>query len=286
MKPSTKLFSFVICLLLPCVCSAQRGAPKPVAGQPQAGQIHCAHGEAYAYLYSSMVTMEISSTLKCGQGVSVVDRSDEFLHVRTDTGEDGFVPASSVVFVKPGTVVRTPATGTKRELTHYDDPARMAAETRPVAPPSEIILPHMTAVHLKLGRALSSATAHVGEEVDFEVAQDVVIKGVTVIAKGAPATGTVTEAEPKKRMGKAGKLGVSVSSVTLANNEKAALRSFGSDQSVDQASGSSLSLLHGKDVTLSKDAEVTAFVDDDVHLKVSSFTAAPAAAQANSSPQK
>jgi hypothetical protein len=229
--------------------------------------------------------MEISSTLKCGQGVSVVDRSDEFLHVRTDTGEDGFVPASSVVFVKPGTVVRTPATGTKRELTHYDDPARMAAETRPVAPPSEIILPHMTAVHLKLGRALSSATAHVGEEVDFEVTQDVVIKGVTVIAKGAPATGTVTEAEPKKRMGKAGKLGVSVSSVTLANNEKAALRSFGSDQSVDQASGSSLSLLHGKDVTLSKDAEVTAFVDDDVHLKVSSFTAAPAA-QANSSPQK
>jgi len=187
MKP--KLFAFVICLLLPCVCSAQRGSTKPVAGQPQAGQIHCAHGEAYAYLYSSMATMEISTTLKCGQPVSILDRSDAFLHVRTETGDDGFVPASSVVFVKPGTMVKAPTEPAKRELTHYDDPARLAAETRKAAPANEIILKRQTPVHLKLGRTLSSATAHVGEEVTFEVAQDVVVGGVTVIARGRPGWG-------------------------------------------------------------------------------------------------
>jgi hypothetical protein len=282
MKPSVKLFSFVICLLLPCVCNAQRAQAQKAGQARQAGQIQCSRGEAYAYLYSSMATMEISATLKCGQLITVLDRSDNFLHVRTDAGDDGFVPLNNVLFVKAGAAVKAPAASTKRELTHYDDPARLAAERRAANPPKEIILPHMTAVHLKLGRTLSSATAHIGEEVPLEVAQDVVVGGVTVIAKGTPAVGAVTEAEPKKRMGKAGKLNVGVTSVLLANNEKIALRSFGSDQNVEQKSGMSMPLLHGKDVTLAKDTEITAYVDDDVHLKISSFAAA---AQANASPQ-
>jgi hypothetical protein len=282
MKPKAKLLSFVICFLLPCVCNAQRsGQPQKAAQTRRAGQIQCAHGEAYAYLYSSMVTMEISTTLKCGQLVTIFDRSDNFLHVRTDAGDDGFVPLNNVLFVKAGAAVKAPATATKREVTHYDDPARLAAEARSAAP-KEIILPHMTAVHMKIGRTLSSATAHVGEEVPLEVGQDVVIGGITVIAKGTPAVGAVTEAEPKKRMGKAGKLNVGVTSVALANNQKIALRSYGSDQNVGQSSGVSIPLLRGKDVTLAKDTEITAYVDDDVHLKIASFTAP---AQANASPQ-
>jgi hypothetical protein len=228
--------------------------------------------------------MEIGTTLKCGQAVSILDRSDNFLHVRTDTGEDGFVPAGNVIFVKAGTVVKAPTAPSKRELTHYDDPARLAAESRAVAR-NEIILPRQTPVHLKLSRTLSSATAHVGEEVTFEVAQDVIVGGVTVIAKGAPGVGAVTEAEPKKRMGKAGKLNVDVNSVVLANNEKIVLRSFGAEQNIDQKSGMTVPLLRGKDVTLSKDTEITAYVDADVHLKASSFAAAPPAAAAQASPQ-
>ncbi len=285
MKRNAKLFSFVMCLLLPCVCSAQRSGSKPVAGQPQSGQVHCAHGEAYAYLYSSMATMEIGTTLKCGQPLSILDRSDNFLHVRTDTGEDGFVPAGNVIFVRPGAVVQAPTAPTKRELTHYDDPARLAAESRAAAPRNEVILPRRTPVHLKLSRTLSSATAHVGEEVTFEVAQDVIVGGVTVIAKGAPGMGAVTEAEPKKRMGKAGKLNVDVNSVVLANNQKITLRSFGAEQSVDEKSGVSMPLLRGKDVTLPKDTEITAYVDADVHLKASSFAPAQPAAAAQASPQ-
>jgi hypothetical protein len=281
MKPNAKLLSFVICLLLPCVCDAQRAGQQKASQTRQAGQIQCARGEAYAYLYSSLVTMEISTTLKCGQVVTIFDRSDNFLHVRTDAGDDGFVPLNNVLFVKAGAAGKASVAATKREVTHYDNPARLAAESRSAAP-KEIILPHMTAVHMKLGRTLSSATAHVGEEVPLEVGQDVVIGGITVIAKGTPAVGAVTEAEPKKRMGKAGKLNVGVTSVTLANNQKIALRSFGSDQNTQQSSGISMPLLRGKDATLAKDTELTAYVDDDVHLKIASFTAA---AQANASPQ-
>src|SRR5205807_8176971 len=96
------------------------------------GQIEC-HQDAYVYLYSSMATMDISTTLKCGQRVTILDRSDNVLHVRTDTGEEGFVPLSNVGFFKPGTAPKTSApVATKRELTHYDTAARAAA-TQPSA---------------------------------------------------------------------------------------------------------------------------------------------------------
>lgn len=274
MKRTATLIASVVCLLLPLSCKAQK-----------LGQIECGHQEGYAYLYSSLATMEISTTLKCGQRVTVLDRSDNFVHVRTDLGDEGFVPLSNVGFLKPGATLKAAPAPAKRELTHYDNPARLAAASHPPPLAQELLLPNQTPVHLKLGRELSSATAHVGEEVNFEVSQDVVVDGRTIISKGAPAVGAVTEAEPKKRMGKAGKLNVSVASVMLANNEKIALRSFGADQPVDQKSGMSIPLMHGKDVTLPKDSEITAYVDGDQHLKASSFAAAssatPAVSQSN-----
>jgi hypothetical protein len=271
MKRSAKTYAFVFCLLLPLSCKAQK-----------LGQIECTRQEGYVYIYSSMATMEISTTLKCGQRVTVLDRSDNVLHVRTDTGEEGFVPLNNVGFFKPGTAPKASApVATKRELTHYDNPARLAAASQPAPSDRELVLRNQTAVRLKLVRELSSASAHVGEEVNFEVAQDVVVGGLVVIAKGAPAVGAVTEAEPKKR-GKGGKINASVASVLLANNEKIAVRSFGIEQPADQKTGMGLSLIHGKDVTLAKDTEMTAYVDGDLRLKAGSFAAAHSATQSAS----
>src|SRR6267378_1401050 len=261
MKRSAALISLAVCFLLPLTCRAQK-----------LGQIQCARQEGYAYLYSSLATMDISTTLKCGQRVTVLDRSDTFVRVRTDTGDEGFVPLSNVGFLKPGATFKAPTAPEKRELTHYDNPARMAAAARLAPSPQEILVRNQTPVHLKLGRELSSATAHVGEEVNFEVTQDVIVGGLTIISKGAPAVGAVTE--PKKRMGKSGKLNVSVASVRLTNNEKLALRSFGADQPSDQKSGLGISLVHGKDFIMPKDTEITAYVDGDTHLKATSFAAA------------
>jgi hypothetical protein len=246
----------------------------------QMGLIQCSRQEGYAYLYSSMATLEISTTLKCGQTVTILDRSDNYIHVRTDTGEDGFVPLRNVGFLKPGSAAPTAATPGTREVTHYDNRDRMAAGSRPAASAQEIILPNQMAVHLKLGRALSSETAKVGEAVNFEVAEPVIVNGRTVIDMGAPAVGAVTEAEPKGRMGKAGKLNVTVSSVQLADGQKLPLRSFGINTSNDQKSGIALPKFHGKEATLAQGMEMTAYVDGDQHLKAASFAPASSATQA------
>src|SRR5258707_5829992 len=119
MKRSATLISLAVCFLLPLTCRAQK-----------LGQIQCARQEGYAYLYSSLATMDISTTLKCGQRVTVLDRSDTFVRVRTDTGDEGFVPLSNVGFLKPGATLKALTATEKRELTHYDNPARMAAAAR------------------------------------------------------------------------------------------------------------------------------------------------------------
>jgi len=83
----------------------------------------------------------------------------------------------------------------------YDAPAKHA-EVTPVAPssPSEITLRNGTAIHLKLGKTISSATAHVGDIVDLTVVEEVMVDGISVIPAGSAAIGLVSEAEPKKRM--------------------------------------------------------------------------------------
>ena len=57
------------------------------------------------------------------------------------------------------------------------------------------VLHDATPVRLRLARTLSSADAKVGENVDFEVLEDVKIGDAVVIARGGTAIATVTQAE-------------------------------------------------------------------------------------------
>src|ERR1039457_5871781 len=61
-----------------------------------------------------------------------------------------------------------------------------------------------TPVRLRLNRTVSSANAHVGETVDFEVTEPVINQSYVVIPKGAVALGRVTKVETKRRFGRAG----------------------------------------------------------------------------------
>jgi hypothetical protein len=63
-----------------------------------------------------------------------------------------------------------------------------------------------TPLGLRLPRNFSSADANTGDRVDFEVLEDVKVGDVTIVARGATALGTVTEAQAKRRMGRGGKL--------------------------------------------------------------------------------
>jgi hypothetical protein len=147
-----------------------------------------------------------------------------------------------------------------------------------------------TPVRLRLGRTISSATERAGNTVDFEVAEEVKINNVVVIPAGAIALATVTAAEHKKHLGRAGKLELKLDSVRLADGEKAQLTAteggkagghVGIMTTAMVASGilffpaAPLFLfMHGKDMTIPKDTEVTAYVNGDVPLTMSRFTTA------------
>jgi hypothetical protein len=131
----------------------------------------------------------------------------------------------------------------------------------------------------------------VGDVVEFHAADEVSVDGVTVIAIGATAVGIVTEAEPKKRLGRGGKLALSINFLRLGNNEKAAVRSFQETTDSSPLAGAGVSQAHGKEIGFAEGSEFTAYVDGDVHLKKDTFQVAkdganPAAASQNPSHPK
>jgi hypothetical protein len=282
MKRPFRLLSFLglsaaAVLLLPRPCLAQKS-----------GLVMCAPGSE-ATLYSSMVTLEIAATLKCGEPVAILGRYDNFFQVRTDKGQTGFIPAETVRFVKaapaksaagsssaPLTTLSVKSKGTKAAANGRKDNTPVAAEAKPAprAIPATVTLANQTPVYLKVGRTISSADAKAGEEVKFEVTNDVVASGYTVIPKGAVAVGEVTQAEPKRRMGRSGKLSVSAKYVQLGNGEKVTLRSFEEQKSADQKVGKVVPFMKGKDITIEEGALVTAFVNGDVKVKTANLRAA------------
>ena len=174
------------------------------------------------------------------------------------------------------------------------------ANAQPTAPSKGSVLEDGTAVTLRLGRSLSSADAHAGDRVDFEVAQEVSVNRIVVIPKDSPASGTVITAQKKRRMGRAGKLDVSIESVQLADGEKATLRavkeSQGGSHTGIMAGGMVATslivwpaapvflLMHGKDVTIPKGTEVTAYISGDVKLDLAKFQPPPLVPAAQQAP--
>ena len=144
-----------------------------------------------------------------------------------------------------------------------------------------------TAIKLRLAETISSATAKVGQSVNFEVVDEVAVQGLPVIAKGAQAIATVTVAETKKSMGRGGKLDVNIDSVRLADGEKATLRATSGGKGGGHTGAMTagmvgtaivffpaapfLLFIHGKDITIPKGTEVTAFVSGDVKLEMAKF---------------
>ncbi len=160
--------------------------------------------------------------------------------------------------------------------------------TAPFSPPQPHTLLDGTPVKMRISETVSSADAKTGEEVPFEVLEDVDVDGIPVIAKGAAAIGTVTDAEPRRRMGRAGKLDISISYVRLADGEKAALRAVKDEKGgghVGAMTGAMVAtsivffpaaplflFMHGKDISIPQGTEITAFAQGDMHLDMSKFS--------------
>jgi len=152
-----------------------------------------------------------------------------------------------------------------------------------------IVLNDGTPLKLRLNRNLSSADAKEGESVDFEVLEDVSIEDTVIISQGSVALATVTEAQPKRRMGRAGKLNVNIDSVRMVNNKKIPLRAVkgaAGGGNTGKMTGAIVAtsivffpaaplflFVHGKDITIPKGTEITAYVNGDVKLDSGQFAA-------------
>ena len=150
-----------------------------------------------------------------------------------------------------------------------------------------------TAVKLKLTENLTSASAKAGQKVPFEVVEEVDVDGVPVIAKGAQAVGTVTTAEPKKTMGRGGKLDVNIDSVRMIDGENAALSATKQEKGGGHTGAMTagivgtaivffpaaplLLFIHGKDITIPEGTEITAYVAGDNKLDMAKFAPGGAA---------
>jgi hypothetical protein len=155
------------------------------------------------------------------------------------------------------------------------------------APPAPFTLLDGTPVRLRLMQNLSSADAENGQSVAFEVLDEITVDNAIVIRKGATALGTITEAQAKRRMGRSGKLNMTIDYVRLADDQKAALRAVkggagGGHQGamVGAMVGTAIVLwpaaplfllMHGKDMKIPKGTEITAFVNGDVKLNRAKF---------------
>jgi hypothetical protein len=144
-----------------------------------------------------------------------------------------------------------------------------------------------TPVKLRLAQTISSANAKVGQEVPFEVVEDVKVDEVVVLPKGANAIGAVTEANSKKSMGRGGKLNMYIKYARLSDQEKVPLRAVKDSQGGGHVGAMTASMvatgilfwpaaplflfMHGNDITIPQGTEITAFVEGDMQLDMGRF---------------
>jgi hypothetical protein len=104
-------------------------------------------------------------------------------------------------------------------------PASAQPQTQaPIIGSKGFVLEDSTPVKLRINRTISSADAHVGDTLDFEVLEEVLVNNVLVVPKGGLAYATVTDAQAKRRMARGGKIDINIDYVRLIDDEKAALR--------------------------------------------------------------
>jgi len=166
-----------------------------------------------------------------------------------------------------------------------------ASPARALAVHRKIVLEDDTPVHLVLSENLSSASATTGQTIAFEVSEDVLVDGLIVVPRGALAWGTVTDAQAKRRLGRAGHLDVNIDKVRLADGEKVLLSATshakGGTHTVAMTTGIVVTSLviwpaapfflfmHGHDVTIPKGTKIEAFTNGDANLDGANFALAP-----------
>jgi hypothetical protein len=191
-----------------------------------------------------------------------------------------------------------PLAGFAQEKPKRDNQSTNRTQSATEAPPaprpmSTFGLAEDTPVRLRLNRTISSGTEKLDDKVDFTVIEEVKIGDIVVISQGATAIGTVTEAKPKGRLGRSGKLNVNIDYVQLATGDKVALHSVKGGKGGSRTGAMTGAMvatgilffpaaplflfMKGKNITIPKGTEITAYVAADTPLEQAKFMNRPEA---------
>lgn len=165
-------------------------------------------------------------------------------------------------------------------------PGSMQTDSKIPSSSSNTVLADGTPIRLRTTRTVSSEDARTGDLLNLEVLDQVKIDDTVIIPKGATGLAIVTAAEPRKLMGRGGRLDISIDSVKLVNGQKVALRAVlhsaeNANQSsivsalaasnVSNVSSAPLIFVRGKDIAIPQGTEFLAYVNGDVPLELGSF---------------
>jgi hypothetical protein len=147
----------------------------------------------------------------------------------------------------------------------------------------EMKVPDGTQMELELQSNISSKEAQEGDIVNFTVVSPVVVNGVTVIERGAPAKARIAVAKKSGRWGKSGKLGWAMQDVMAVDGSRIPLRMdkklSGDSKGGTVATGVILTSLvfwpaaplwgfkKGKDVSIPAGKRLEAFIHGDSTVK-------------------
>ena len=304
-------------ILLTLIACAIMSSAKPVmsnetveamlrGGVPVPTIITAIKTAAYIQLFTSKEFY--GRLLNAGASPSVADQIVQAIHDRTYKGtvrpEDAKPVPVAIALASPPivkAVVAQPIEGPVPVLTPPPPPLMVPVPALIAPVRHTVTLEDGTPVRLRISHNLSSADATTNETVDFEVLEEVKVGDQIVISKGSIAWGTVTDAEAKRRMGRAGKLNVTIDAVRLADGEKMAMRGIkdvkGGGHVGAMTTGIVLTslvvwpaaplflLMHGKDVTIPKGTEITAYTNGNMTLDSEKFSHASLSSVADPWPQ-
>jgi len=139
-------------------------------------------------------------------------------------------------------------------------------------------------IKLRLLDKLDSHTAKDGDEIPFEVENDLIVNGTVILKRGSPVAGVVVDASASKTMGRAGRLNFTIRDVTLGNGKKIGVRAYnrvnGENRTGEMltymaempiAAAPFFLLMHGTNTVFPRGTEITAFVNGDVQLDLVTF---------------
>jgi len=189
-------------------------------------------------------------------------------------------PSASLSLSQPS---QTPA------ATPYAAPAVIMAPTQ-----TEAVLRSGTPVPLRMREKLSTKgkDLRVGYRFQMEVAEPVIVNGVTVIPAGSPATGEVTDIRNKGMWGKSGKINARPLFLR-ANGRQIRLTGQMDDKGITGTAAVVTAVVFvpvvgffttGTSAEIPLGAPVNAFIDEDIPFLVTSVAAQPMNVQAPAAP--